>query len=210
MKKLNKATKNMLVGLMGLVVFLAVGTGVIKMVGGFSKAQAATGCIITLFGKQYDVTALQNAHTGGNLFACGTDMTATYQAQHGTDVSRMISYLVPDPTSTPIVTPAPTDIPTPTDTPLPTVTPVPTNIPSPTVSPTSTSVETHHYEDEDEDEAAEEEQDSSNVNIMEDDQNEAEGESDDDDNDDNNGHHLVGANSAHGTMDNTFKKERED
>ncbi len=203
MKKLNKVTKNMLVGLMGLVVFLAIGTGVIKMVGGFSKAQAATGCIITLFGKQYDVTSLQNAHTGGSLFACGTDMTATYQAMHGTDVSRMVSYLVPDPTSVPTNTPAPTN------TPSPTVTPVPTDTPSPTVSPTPTSVETHHYEDEDEDEAAEEEHESSNLSIKEDDHDEAENKNDDDD-DDNNGHHLVGANSAHGTMDNTLKKERED
>jgi len=50
-------------------------------------------CIITLFGKQYDVTSLRNTHSGGNVFECGTDMTTTYQKQHGTNISRMQSYL---------------------------------------------------------------------------------------------------------------------
>jgi len=59
-----------------------------------SGPQASTGCIITLFGKQYDVTTLQNTHSGGNVFNCGTDMTAVYQGQHGSDVSRMQKYLV--------------------------------------------------------------------------------------------------------------------
>lgn len=66
------------------------------------------GCIITLFGKQYDVSPLQTTHTGGNIFNCGTDMTAVYQGQHGTDVTRMQPYLVstgnpgnPIPTPTP-------------------------------------------------------------------------------------------------------------
>lgn len=57
-------------------------------------ASAATPCIITLFGLQYDVTSLQTSHTGGNIFTCGTDMTAIYQPQHGTDVTRMIPYLI--------------------------------------------------------------------------------------------------------------------
>lgn len=51
-------------------------------------------CIITLFGKQFNVTSLQTSHTGGNIFNCGTDMTAVYQTQHGTDLTRMQPYLV--------------------------------------------------------------------------------------------------------------------
>lgn len=51
-------------------------------------------CIITLFGKQYDVTTLLSTHSGGNVFTCGTDMTMVYQSQHGTDLTRMQPYLV--------------------------------------------------------------------------------------------------------------------
>ncbi|MFA6532973.1 MAG: hypothetical protein WCT22_03175 [Patescibacteria group bacterium] len=51
-------------------------------------------CIITLFGKQYDVFTLQTTHPGGNVFHCNTDMTSVYLSQHGTDVSRMQKYLI--------------------------------------------------------------------------------------------------------------------
>lgn len=51
-------------------------------------------CIITLFAKQYDVATLRSDHPGGDVFICGTDQTAIYQEQHGTDVSRMQPYLV--------------------------------------------------------------------------------------------------------------------
>ena len=79
-------------------------------------------CIITLFGKQYDVTVLQNSHTGGNLFNCGTDMTSIYQSKHGTDVSRMAAYLMTGPSPTGVPTVSPTT--TPTNSPS-TVTPIP-------------------------------------------------------------------------------------
>lgn len=55
---------------------------------------ASSKCVITLFGKQYDVTTLATTHSGGNVFNCGTDMTATYQNQHGTNLSRMQPYLI--------------------------------------------------------------------------------------------------------------------
>lgn len=51
-------------------------------------------CIITLFGNSYDVTSLKSTHSGGDVFTCGTDMTASYQNQHGTNLSRMQPYLV--------------------------------------------------------------------------------------------------------------------
>lgn len=59
-----------------------------------ATANTVTGCIITLFGKQYDVTSLRTTHSGGDVFKCGTDMSTTYQSQHGTNVSRMQAYLV--------------------------------------------------------------------------------------------------------------------
>lgn len=51
-------------------------------------------CIITLFGKQYDVTTLRTTHSGGDIFSCGSDMTSSYQAKHGTNMSRMARYEV--------------------------------------------------------------------------------------------------------------------
>lgn len=51
-------------------------------------------CIITLFGGQYDVAPLRNSHPGGDIFICGTDMTASYQSQHGTNLSRMARYAI--------------------------------------------------------------------------------------------------------------------
>lgn len=59
----------------------------------------ANRCIVTLFSKKFDVTPLQTSHSGGNIFNCGTDMTAVYQSQHGNDLSRMQPYLVSDNTS---------------------------------------------------------------------------------------------------------------
>lgn len=57
-------------------------------------ASNSSACIITLFGKQYDVTPLIQAHPGGNVFQCGTDQTVLYTSQHGTNVKRMQPYLV--------------------------------------------------------------------------------------------------------------------
>ncbi len=56
--------------------------------------QPASGCIITLSGQQYDVTSLQQSHSGGNIFSCGTDMSSMYQGKHGSSLSRMQKYLV--------------------------------------------------------------------------------------------------------------------
>jgi len=53
-----------------------------------------SSCLVTLFGKTYDVMPLKSSHPGGDIFQCNTDMTAVYQSQHGTDVSRMQAYLV--------------------------------------------------------------------------------------------------------------------
>lgn len=54
----------------------------------------SSSCIVTVFGKQYDVTTLRSTHSGGDVFTCGTDMTAIYQGRHGTGVNLIAPYLV--------------------------------------------------------------------------------------------------------------------
>jgi len=54
----------------------------------------ANGCIVTLFGQQFDVTSLRSSHSGGDIFVCGTDMTSKYQSKHGSSLSRMARYAV--------------------------------------------------------------------------------------------------------------------
>ncbi len=54
----------------------------------------ANRCIITVLGKQYDVTELRNTHTGGDVFNCGTDMTLIFQGQHGDNLKMIEKYLV--------------------------------------------------------------------------------------------------------------------
>lgn len=104
---------------LGIVAIFVLGAGAL---GAFKIAKAATtsSCIVTLFGQQYDVSPLQTNHTGGNIFVCGTDMTATYQGMHGTDVTQMIPYLIA--TATPTPSPSPTVTPNPIPTPGSTIT----------------------------------------------------------------------------------------
>lgn len=52
------------------------------------------GCLITLSGQQFDVTSLRKSHPGGDIFVCNTDMTASYQNQHGSSLARMQKYAV--------------------------------------------------------------------------------------------------------------------
>lgn len=131
---------------LGLAVLVIAGYGAYRLVQIRAVEAATTPCIITVFGQQYDITALQNAHTGGNIFTCGTDMTATFQTQHGTDVSRIAPYL--------ISTPSPTATPTPSLTPVSSATPSLTPTPTPTgvISPTPTPSPGVHVDDDDEQE----------------------------------------------------------
>lgn len=39
-------------------------------------------CIVTIQGNRYDVAPLRSPHPGGDIFVCGTDMTATFFTQH--------------------------------------------------------------------------------------------------------------------------------
>lgn len=52
-------------------------------------------CIITISGGQYDVTDFRNIHSGGNVFQCGTDMTAVFLSRHPASyLSKMSQYKV--------------------------------------------------------------------------------------------------------------------
>lgn len=59
-----------------------------------TPATDPNACIITIFGKQYNVASLRNSHPGGDVFVCGADQSAAYQGAHGTSVSRLAPYLV--------------------------------------------------------------------------------------------------------------------
>lgn len=40
-------------------------------------------CIIIIDGVSYDVTQFRSMHSGGNVFTCGADMSATFWSRHG-------------------------------------------------------------------------------------------------------------------------------
>ncbi|MCA9386104.1 hypothetical protein KC717_05645 [Candidatus Dojkabacteria bacterium] len=74
-----------------------------------SQSPVSNNCIITLWGKSYNITSLINTHSGGNIFSCGTDMSNTYQSEHGSDLSRMAKYLLsPASAATPTQSPTAT------------------------------------------------------------------------------------------------------
>lgn len=39
-------------------------------------------CIITIDNNRYNVTDFRNMHSGGDIFACGTDMSSIFHQQH--------------------------------------------------------------------------------------------------------------------------------
>jgi len=57
-------------------------------------AAASQDCIITIDGSKYDVTTLRSTHTGGDVFQCGTDMSAVFHGQHGNNLRLIQKYLV--------------------------------------------------------------------------------------------------------------------
>lgn len=61
---------------------------------GSTSGSTKETCIITVLGKQYDVQPLRGRHPGGDVFECGTDMTSTFQGQHGGDIGRLEPYKV--------------------------------------------------------------------------------------------------------------------
>ncbi len=58
-------------------------------------APVPSGCIITLDGASYNVTNLQKTHSGGDIFNCGSDMSATFWGKHGQGIfSKMQQYRI--------------------------------------------------------------------------------------------------------------------
>jgi hypothetical protein len=57
------------------------------------KPKVAT-CIITVNGSKYNVQALKSTHSGGNIFKCGTDMTAVFKSNHGVNYSLIAKYKI--------------------------------------------------------------------------------------------------------------------
>lgn len=52
-------------------------------------------CIVTISGSRYDVTQFRNIHSGGDVFKCGTDMTAVFLSQHSASfLQKMSQYKV--------------------------------------------------------------------------------------------------------------------
>jgi|GEM_PF-3936267 len=147
-------------------VLVLSGFSTYSLIKSVKPVSAVAPCIITISGVQYDVGPLTvpGAHPGGNVFVCGTDMTALFMSMptHAADIARMTPYIYVAPTATPTATPTttPTVIPTTT----PTVTPSPTV--DPTVTPTATpTIGQSHSDDHDDD-----------IDEIEDDQNEIEEE----------------------------------
>ena len=51
-------------------------------------------CIVTVDGSKYDLTEFRYVHGGGNIFICGSDMTARFNGHHGLDYARLAPYKV--------------------------------------------------------------------------------------------------------------------
>lgn len=51
-------------------------------------------CIITIDGQKYDVESLRSMHTGGDIFVCGTDMSAAFHRKHDDNLQMIQKYLV--------------------------------------------------------------------------------------------------------------------
>ena len=49
-----------------------------------TPAPKPQGCIVSIDGVSYDVTTFKKIHSGGDIFKCGTDMTASFYSQHST------------------------------------------------------------------------------------------------------------------------------
>lgn len=52
------------------------------LVWAFKKPNTNNKCIIVIDGGQYDVSVFRNLHLGGDVFACGTDMSTIFHQQH--------------------------------------------------------------------------------------------------------------------------------
>ena len=58
------------------------------------KPKSVPTCIVTINGSRYNVQSLKNTHSGGNIFTCGKDMTATFKSFHGTNYGLIARYKI--------------------------------------------------------------------------------------------------------------------
>jgi len=56
-----------------------------------STPVANPGCVILIDGVKYDVTQFRNKHSGGNVFQCGTDMSAVFWSRHNASILGMMA-----------------------------------------------------------------------------------------------------------------------
>lgn len=87
--------------LASIVIFLAVlGEAAVSQSGKRPEKAKETmvvneRCLITIDGKKYDVTEFRKEHKGGDIFKCGTDMSADFHRQHdGKKLMEAEKYLV--------------------------------------------------------------------------------------------------------------------
>jgi hypothetical protein len=59
-----------------------------------AKTEVSPQCIVTIDNHQYDVANLRTSHTGGDIFKCGTDMSAAFHKQHDDNLPMIQRYLV--------------------------------------------------------------------------------------------------------------------
>lgn len=49
-----------------------------------------SGCIIQIDGVRYEISSLQRTHSGGNVFTCGSDMSAIFWGRHNQNIWQMM------------------------------------------------------------------------------------------------------------------------
>ena len=47
-----------------------------------TPAPKPSGCVIKIDGVSYEITSLRKSHSGGDIFSCGTDMSAIFWGRH--------------------------------------------------------------------------------------------------------------------------------
>lgn len=60
-----------------------------------TSVAVTNSCIVTVDGVRYDITNFKNMHSGGDVFSCGSDMSATFWNQHSQkQLSQMQKYRI--------------------------------------------------------------------------------------------------------------------
>lgn len=55
-----------------------------------TPATKPVGCVIQIDDVKYEISALQRTHSGGNVFTCGTDMSAIFWGRHNQKILQMM------------------------------------------------------------------------------------------------------------------------